>query len=69
MRKRQEYFRDYSKNADGSYTVLLKIVDPMGTKLELKLNASSRGVAKNIYSKWEEKASAVYASVYDLLID
>ena len=69
LRKRQEYFRDYYKNADGTYTVLMKIVDPMGTKLELKLNASNRAVAKSIYKKWEEKASAVYASIFDLLID
>jgi len=69
LRKRQEYFRDYYKNNDGSYTVLMKIVDPMGTKLELKLNASNRAVAKSIYKKWEDKASQVYASIYDLLID
>ena len=69
FRRRQEYFRDYYKNNDGSYTVLMKIVDPMGTKLELKLNAPNRGAAKVIYKRWEEKASQVYSSIYDILID
>ncbi len=69
FRRRQEYFRDYYKNADGSYTVLLRIVEPLGTKLELKLNAPNRAVAKQIYKRWEEKASDVYAAIYNILID
>lgn len=69
FRRRQEYFRDYYKNADGSYTVLVKIVEPLGTKLELKLNAPNRAVAKQIYKRWEEKASDVYAAIYNILID
>lgn len=69
FRRRQEYFRDYYKNADGSYTVLMKIVEPLGTKLELKLNVANRAVAKQIYKRWEEKASDVYASIYNILID
>ena len=69
FRRKQEYFSDYYKNADGSYTVLMKIVEPLGTKMELKLNVANRGIAKVIYNKWEEKASQVYASLYDILID
>ena len=69
FRRRQEYFRDYYKNSDGTYTVLMKIVDPMGTKLELKLNAPNRAAAKLIYKRWEDKASQVYSSIYDILID
>lgn len=69
FRRRQEYFRDYYKNADGSYTVLMKIVEPLGTKLELKLNVANRAVAKQIYKRWEDKASQVYASIYNILID
>lgn len=69
FRRRQEYFRDYYKNADGSYTVLMKIVEPLGTKLELKLNVANRNVAKQIYKRWEEKASEVYASIYNILIE
>jgi len=68
-RRKQEYFKDYYKNADGTYTVLMKIVEPLGTKLELKLNVANRGIAKQIYKKWEEEASEVYASIYNILID
>lgn len=69
FRRKQEYFSDYYKNADGSYTVLMKIIEPLGTKMELKLNVANRGVAKHIYNQWEEHASQVYASLYDILID
>ena len=69
FRRKQEYFRDYFQNKDGSYTVVMKIVDPMGTKLELRLNASSRANAKKIYERWESKASSIYSSIYDILID
>ncbi len=68
-RRRQEYFRDYYKNADGSYTVLMKIIEPLGTKLELKLNVPNRAVAKQVYKRWETKASEVYGSIYSILID
>ncbi|MBQ8468331.1 MAG: DUF4364 family protein [Clostridia bacterium] len=68
-RRRQEYDKDYYKNADGTYTVVVKIVDPLGSKLELKLNVANRAVAKQINKRWEEKASEVYASIYDILID
>ena len=68
-RRRQEYARTYYKNADGSYTVLARIVEPLGTKLELKINVANRGVAKQVYKRWEEKASEVYASIYNISID
>lgn len=69
FRRKQEYFRDYSRNDDGSYTVVLKILDPTGAKLDMKLNVSNRQNAQNIYKKWEQKASQVYASLYDILLD
>ena len=69
FRRKQEYFRDYSRNDDGSYSVLLKILDPAGSKLELKLNVANRASAQDIYKKWENKASEVYAALYDILID
>ncbi len=69
FKRKQEYFSDYYKNADGSYTVLMKIIEPLGTRLELKLNVANRAIAKVIYNKWEERASKVYASIYENLID
>ena len=68
-RKRQECGADYYMNKDGTYTVSLKIVEPSQPVFELKLVVPDRQTAKNIYKKWEEKASNVYATVYELLVD
>ena len=68
-KRKQEYFKDYYKNRDGSYTVNLKIIDPLGTKLELKLNVANRAEAKTVFNKWNDYASDVYASIYKILID
>ena len=69
FRRKQEYFRTYSKNADGTYTVQLKIIDPLSTALEIKLNVSNRHTAKTVLSKWDEKAAQVYYALYEMLID
>ena len=69
FKRKQEYFRNYYKNADGTYTVVMRIVEPLGTQLELKLNVANRYSAKTIYNRWEEKASQVYAALYDILIE
>lgn len=68
FKRKQEYFSDLIKNKDGSYTVILKILEPTSTDLEIKLNASSQQVAKEIQHNWEENASKVYANIYDTLL-
>lgn len=68
-KRRQEYFKDYFQNKDGTYTVILKILEPMGTRLDLKLNVSNRAEAKAVFNKWNNSAGEVYASIYKLLID
>ena len=68
-KRRQEYFKDYFKNRDGSYTVYLKIIDSLGPKLELKLNVSNRAEAVTVYKKWDESASDVYSAIYQILIE
>ena len=68
-RRKQEYFADYHKNADGSYTVILRIIDSVQPVFEVKLNVPSRPTAKWIYKKWEEKAAQVYSTLYDMLVD
>ena len=68
-RRRQEYSRDYFRNSDGNHTVVLKIVDPVQTTMELKLNVPTRMTAKQIYNKWEEKAAQVYTAIHELLIE
>lgn len=68
-RRKQECVADYYMNKDSTYTVFLKIHDTTKPLLELKFNVSDRQTAKNIYKKWEEKASNVYAILFDNLID
>ncbi|MDR1093676.1 MAG: DUF4364 family protein [Clostridiales bacterium] len=69
FRRKQEYFRDYYKNADGTYTVKLRIHDPVQTVLEIQLNVANRFIAKSVYQKWEEKAAAVYSLLHEQLIE
>ena len=68
FKRKQEYFSDLIKNKDGSYTVILKILEPTSTDLEIKLNASNQQVAKDIQRNWEENASKVYANIFDTLL-
>ena len=69
FKRKQEYFKDYFKNRDGTYTVNLKIIDPLGSKLELKLNVANRAEAITVFKRWNDSASDVYASIYKILID
>lgn len=69
FKRKQEYFKDYYKNKDGTYTVSLKIIDPTSTKLELKLNVANRAEAITVFKKWDTSASEVYADLYKILID
>lgn len=68
-KRNQEYFKDYYKNKDDTYTVNLKIIDPTGSKLELKLNVANRAEAKTVFNKWNREASAVYSAIYNILIE
>lgn len=68
-KRKQEYFRDYYKNKDGTFTVNLKIVDPTCTRLEMKLNVANRAEAKLVFNKWNDQASEVYSAIYRILID
>ena len=69
FKRKQEYFKDYFKNKDGSYTVRLKITDPSSTKLEIVINVANRAEATTVYKKWDNAASEVYADLYKILID
>lgn len=69
FKRKQEYFSDLIKNKDGSYTVILKIIEPTSTGLELKLNAATKDTAKEIQKNWQEHASKVYASIFDTLLN
>ena len=69
FRRKQEYFRNYYRNPDGTYTVQLTIADAGQTIMDLKLNVSTRHTAKLVYGKWEEKAAQVYYLLHEQLID
>lgn len=68
-RRKQECVADYYMNKDGTYTVYLKIIEPVQPLLELKFVVPNRQTAKNIYKKWEEKAANVYSLIYDNIVD
>ncbi|MBQ3066940.1 MAG: DUF4364 family protein, partial [Clostridia bacterium] len=68
-RRRQDYTATYTKCPDGSYDVVLRIVEPTKTTLEIKLNVMTRNIAKYIERTWQEKAPTVYGRVSDVLLD
>lgn len=68
-KRSQEYFRDYKKNKDGTYTLILKITDPTESKLEIKLNVDSHAEAMSVFKRWNTSASQVYADIYKTLIE
>ena len=68
-RRKQECVADYFMNKDGTYTVYLKIIEPAQPILELKIVVPNRQIAKDIYKKWEEKATSVYRNIYENLVD
>lgn len=68
-RRQQDYVATYEKCPDGSYDVILKIIEPTKTTLEVRLNVMTRNVAKYIERTWQEKAPAVYSKISDTLID
>ncbi|MGN1258698.1 MAG: DUF4364 family protein [Christensenellales bacterium] len=68
FKRKQEYFSDSFKNKDGLYTVILKIVEPNATNLEIKLTVPEQSTAKDIQKNWQDNASRVYANIFDLLL-
>lgn len=69
FKKRQSYFCDYSKNADGTYTVIMKINSEISTIMELKLVVANRQIAKYLYKSWVDKASVTYQLIHDNLLE
>ena len=65
----EELFGDYSKNADGTYTVIMRINNDITTLMELKLVVANRQLAKYLYKSWVDKASTTYSIIYDNLLE
>lgn len=68
-RKKQDYFSDYFKNSDGTYTVVLKIESTSTPLMDLKLVVQNQQKAKWIHNHWGDKASTVYEFILENLID
>ncbi len=66
----QEYTSTYIKNEDGSYTVTLRIYEPMisSPMFEVKIKAPSRQSAIEADKKWKRQAPNVYEFIYENLI-
>lgn len=69
FKRKQEYFFDSFKNKDGTYTVVLKIIEPTTTTLELKLNVPEQETVKSIQDSWRENASKVFSAIYETLLN
>ena len=67
----QEYTSTYVKNEDGSYTVTLRIYEPMISTpmFEIKIKAPSRQSAIEADQKWKRQAPNVYEYVYENLVN
>ncbi len=68
-RIRQECKADYYLNKDGTYTVSLKILAPVQPMLEVKFVVPNKKTANNIYKQWENKASELYSTIFETLVD
>ena len=68
-RKKQDYFSDYYKNTDGTYTVVLKIESTNTPLMDLKLVVQNRNKANWLFKNWIEKASTLYEFILENLID
>lgn len=69
FKRSQEYVSKYTKNADGSRTVTLKICDPLESQhiFEIKVKVPTRKSALTIASKWKEQAPAIYEYILETL--
>jgi len=67
----QEYTTNYTKNDDGSYTVSLRIYEPMSNSpmFEIKIKAPSRQSAIEAEQKWKKQAPTIYENVYENLVN
>ena len=71
FKRNQEYIAKSYKNEDGSYTVDLKILEPLTTEsiFTLSLKTDTRHTATVACKKWRELAASIYEHVYNKIID
>ncbi|MBR4270851.1 MAG: DUF4364 family protein [Clostridia bacterium] len=71
FKRLQEYVADYTKNNDGSYMVILRIIESSSSEpmFEVKINLPSRADALHAVECWTSKAPSFYEFVYSNLIN
>lgn len=71
FKRNQEYVSKNYKNEDGSYTVELRILEPLTSDamFALTLKTDTRHNAMYICKKWRDQAPAVYEYIYSKIID
>ncbi len=71
FKRNQEYIAKCYKNEDGSYTVDLKILEPLTTEsiFSLSIKSDTRHNATTACKRWRELAANVYEYVYSKIID
>ena len=66
---KQEYVSDFYRNKDGTYMVVLKILELQQPTFELKFIVPTRQIAKNIHNNWTKKAHTTWQNIYEILVD
>lgn len=71
FKRNQEYIAKSFKNEDGSYTVDLKILEPLTTEsiFTMSIKTGTRHSASIACKKWRELAANIYEYVYSKIID
>lgn len=71
FKRNQEYVSKYYKNEDGSYSVELKILEPLtaATIFGLTVKADTRNSAMLACKKWRDIAPTIYETVYNKIIE
>ncbi len=71
FKRNQEYVAKFYKNADGSYTVELKILEPLTTEsiFSLSIKCDTRHNATIACKRWRELAPTIYEHVYNKVMD
>lgn len=71
FKRNQEYIGKYYKNIDGSYTVQLRILEPLTTDsvFEISIKADTRHNAIVAVKKWREMAPTILEYVYAKIIE
>jgi len=71
FKRLQEYVADFSKAEDGSYMVVLRIIETTSSEpmFEIKINLQTRAEAVKAVEIWTTKAPTFYEFVYSNLIN